>query len=71
MCAQPSAAPPGVLVADDEHVRFLLGLTLGQAGFNPLVVADGHEAVEMLLRYKDEVRVVLLDILMPRLAPWP
>jgi DNA-binding response OmpR family regulator len=66
--AQPSAVPPGVLVADDdEHVRFLLRLALRQAGFNPLVAADGHEAVELFLRYKEEVRAVLLDVIMPRL----
>ena len=36
MSVQPSAAPPGVLVADDnEPIRFLLSLTLRQAGFDP------------------------------------
>ena len=68
MSVQPSAAPPVVLVADDdENIRFLLRLTLRQAGFHPLVAADGHEAVELFLRYKDEVRVVLLDVYMPGL----
>ena len=43
MSVQPSAAPPGAQVADDnEHIRFLLGLTLRQAGFDPLVAADGR-----------------------------
>ena len=68
MSVQPSAAPPGVLVADDnEHIRFLLGLTLRQAGFDPLVAADGREAVELFMRHRDEVGVVLLDVNMPRL----
>jgi DNA-binding response OmpR family regulator len=68
MSVQPSAAPPGVLVADDdEHIRFLLRLALRQAGFNPLVAADGRAAVAMFLRYKDEVRAVLLDVNMPGL----
>jgi DNA-binding NtrC family response regulator len=65
---QPSAAPPGVLVADDdEHVRFLLGLALRQAGFDPLRAADGHHAVELFLRHRDKIQVVLLDVKMPGL----
>jgi DNA-binding NtrC family response regulator len=65
---QPSAAPPGVLVAAaDENIRFLLRLALRQAGFDPLVAADGREAVEMFRRHQDEIRVVLLDVRMPRL----
>jgi DNA-binding response OmpR family regulator len=65
---QPSAAPPGILVADDdENIRFLLRLTLRQAGFDPLVAADGDQAVAMFLRHRDEIRAVLLDVNMPRL----
>ena len=68
MSAQSSAAPPGVLVADDdENIRFLLRLALRQAGFNPLVAADGREAVAMFLRHRNEVRAVLLDVNMPGL----
>jgi CheY-like chemotaxis protein len=68
MSMQPSVAPPSVLVADDdEHIRFLLDLTLRQAGLDPLVAADGHEAVELFGRHKDEVRAVLLDVNMPGL----
>jgi DNA-binding response OmpR family regulator len=68
MCVKPSATPSCVLVADDdENICFLLGLTLGQAGFAPLVVADGCQAVELFVRHKDEVRAVLLDVNMPRL----
>jgi DNA-binding response OmpR family regulator len=60
MRVQPSAAPPGILVADDdEHLRFLLGLTLRQAGFYPLVAADGREAVALFVRHRDEIQVVL------------
>jgi CheY-like chemotaxis protein len=66
--AQSPTDLPGVLVADDdENLRFLLRLTLRQAGFAPLVAADGREAVAMFRRHKDEVRAVLLDINMPRL----
>jgi CheY-like chemotaxis protein len=65
---QPSSGPAAVLVAaDDAHVRAMLSLGLRQAGFDPLVAADGHEAVELLLRHRDDVRVVLLDVKMPGL----
>jgi DNA-binding response OmpR family regulator len=56
------------LVTDeDAHVRAMLSLALRQAGFRPLLVADGHEAVETFLRNRDEVRAVLLDVNMPGL----
>jgi DNA-binding NtrC family response regulator len=65
---QPSAAPPGILVADDdEHLRFLLGLTLRQAGFDPFMTGEGHQAVELFRRYRYRIQVVLLDVQMPRL----
>jgi DNA-binding response OmpR family regulator len=68
MSVQSSATPAGVLVADDdEHLRFLLDLSLRRAGFAPLVAGDGHEAVELFRRHRDEVRAVLLDVKMPRL----
>ena len=68
MRVQTSAAPPGVLVADDdENLRFLLRLTLRQAGFATLVAADGRHAVELFRRHRGEVRVVLLDVNMPGL----
>jgi CheY-like chemotaxis protein len=68
MNVQPSAAPLRVLVADDdEHVRFLLALALRQAGFDPLLAADGHHAVELFRRHRDKIQVVLLDVKMPRL----
>ena len=60
MRVQTSAAPPGVLVAAaDENLRFLLRLTLRQAGFDPLVAADGREAVALFVRHRDEIQVVL------------
>ena len=68
MSVQPSAAPPGILVADDdENIRFLLRLTLRQAGFDPLLAADGHAAVELFRRHRDRIQVVLLDVKMPGL----
>jgi DNA-binding NtrC family response regulator len=66
MRVQTSAAPPCVLVADDdENTRFLLRLTLRQVGFAALVAADGRQAVELFRRHRGEVRVVLLDVNMP------
>jgi DNA-binding NtrC family response regulator len=68
MSVQSSAAPRAVLVADDdENIRFLLDLTLRQAGFDPIVAADGRKAVEKFLRHRDEVQIVLLDVNMPGL----
>jgi DNA-binding response OmpR family regulator len=68
MSVQPPTAPPGILVADDDgSIRFMLGLALLEAGFAPLLVADGREAVELFQWHKGVIQAALLDVHMPRL----
>ncbi|MEM8960774.1 MAG: PAS domain S-box protein [Acidobacteriota bacterium] len=55
-----------VLVVDDEPA--VLGVAeaaLASAGYNVLVSGDGHTAIELFERYRDDVRVVVLDMTMP------
>jgi CheY-like chemotaxis protein len=57
-----------VLVADDdEGVRGFASVVLQMHGFRVLQAGDGVEAVEMVRAQKGDLRLVLLDLTMPRL----
>jgi DNA-binding NtrC family response regulator len=68
---QPPPCPnrcPGVLVVDDDvAVRSLLGAALPRLDFTVWLAESGAEALELYRRYRDEIAVVLLDVLMPGL----
>jgi two-component system, cell cycle sensor histidine kinase and response regulator CckA len=58
-----------ILVADDEEgVRSLVGNVLQEAGYTVEMALDGEEALERLRQLGSEVRLVLLDLTMPRLG---
>lgn len=57
---------PTVLVVDDEpDVRLVLSLLLRRSGFDVLQAVDGREAGEVLAEHRDDVDVVLMDVMMP------
>jgi CheY-like chemotaxis protein len=57
-----------ILVVDDEMaLRQAVAFILGQRGYNVLEAADGVQAVEMMKARGGEIKVVLLDVMMPRL----
>lgn len=70
---QPSSdsaipAPHHVLVADDEpHIGRIIKMKLEQGPFRVTLVYDGQEAMDVLQR-EDDVALVLLDLMMPRLT---
>ena len=56
-----------ILIADDSEMnRSILTDMLGEE-FDIIEAADGIEAVEQIEKYDDEISLVLLDIVMPRL----
>ncbi len=58
-----------VLVAeDDTAVRKILADVLAKFGYRVLEAADGAEAVEVFKSHKDEVDLLLLDIIMPKMS---
>jgi PAS domain S-box-containing protein len=72
-----NAAPPSpsaggsetVLLAEDEPlVRDLMADALRRFGYTVLVAHDGEEAVEMFLAARDEIALVVLDAIMPKLG---
>ena len=55
-----------VLVVDDEEaIREITKGTLESFGYRVLTAADGTEAVALYAGHRDEVRVVLTDMMMP------
>jgi CheY-like chemotaxis protein len=57
-----------VLVVDDEPtVRDLAERVLQDAGFCVLLAKDGRQALESLETHREEIDVMLLDLIMPRM----
>lgn len=57
-----------VLVVDDEEiVRNLMASVLADAGFEVLTASDGVEALEVFDANVDRIRLILLDMTMPRM----
>ncbi len=57
-----------VLVVDDEEmVRSLMATVLEDAGFEVLTASDGVEALEVFNENSDRIRLILLDMMMPRM----
>src|SRR5262249_10838753 len=56
------------LIVDDEQVvRGLARDMLEKMGFCVLTATDGHDGVEVFRTNADRIRLVLLDLMMPRL----
>ena len=57
-----------LLIVEDEAInREMLGLALG-SGYELVFAADGYEALEQIRAHKDELALILLDLLMPRMS---
>ncbi len=64
----PEGKGETVLIADDEAgVRMITASVLEQFGYRVLVAADGAEALRLLRERGEQVHLVLLDIIMPRM----
>jgi PAS domain S-box-containing protein len=68
-----TAAPRGgnetILLADDEPMIRQLGRTiLERYGYRILLAEDGLEAVQLYERHKNDIALVILDLMMPRLS---
>jgi DNA-binding NtrC family response regulator len=56
-----------LLVEDEQVVLNLLKASLERLGYRVLAAADGDEALSVYQRYRDEVGVVVTDMVMPRM----
>ena len=58
-----------ILVVDDErNVRESAVSLLESIGYKVLTASDGKEAVEIYKKYKNEISIILLDMIMPEMA---
>ena len=58
-----------VVIADDEpKVRQVTTVMLEQGGYRVIGAKDGREAVDVVTRHQDEVKAVLLDMVMPTMT---
>lgn len=55
-----------ILVAeDDEMLRKLASTVLGEFGYTVLLAKDGDDAVEQFKKNKDDIQLIILDMIMP------
>jgi signal transduction histidine kinase len=71
---EPGPAPAGaggrekiLIVDDDETARKYAAAVLGECGYRVLEAGDGEEAVKKLREAGDGVRLVIMDMTMPRM----
>jgi len=57
-----------LLVEDDDSVREFARLVLEAAGYQVLAEADGLAAIEVFQQQADEVALVVMDVMMPRMS---
>jgi PAS domain S-box-containing protein len=56
-----------VLVAeDDEPVRALIVMLLSEAGYRVVSAVDGEDAVRKFMENRDQVQLLVLDVIMPK-----
>ena len=80
LSARPAAAPAAagrpspvrgegviLLAEDDSSVRRLVVMELTRRGFEVLEAEDGRDALDLLLREKDRVDMLVTDVVMPRM----
>lgn len=62
--------PPGqggiLVLEDDELVRQTVAHALSAIGYTPLVASSPEEAIDLCSRSDSEIRLVLTDVIMPR-----
>ncbi len=54
-----------LVVDDDDVVRGLCQQILEKAGYKVIHASNGREALELYIHHKDEISLVLLDLMMP------
>ncbi len=56
-----------LLAEDDAQVRNLLKEILSKAGYHVNEVSDGSEAVEVFHKKRDDINLLILDVIMPKM----
>ncbi|MGN1300157.1 MAG: response regulator, partial [Clostridia bacterium] len=59
-----------LIVDDEERMRKLIKDFLKQKNYNTIEAADGEEALKVFSENKNKIRLILLDVMMPKLDGW-
>src|SRR3954469_6592848 len=59
-----------MVVEDEADLRDMMQMLLNAEGFDADVACDGRDALERLRRDGRRPRVILLDMMMPRMDGW-
>lgn len=63
----PAGGMETILMAEDnEDIRKIFEEELGRNGYRVITAADGEEAVKLFKKNKDEIKLLLLDVMMPK-----
>jgi len=57
-----------LLVDDEEYIRDFAIRILTQAGYKVLAAPDGKQALELFQANREEIALVVLDLIMPRMG---
>ncbi|BCS54839.1 response regulator [Geobacter sp. SVR] len=64
---EPCSPAPAILVAeDDTDVRTVISKILSYGGYRVIEAENGEEAVAKFIQHKDAVRLVVMDVIMPK-----
>ena len=66
--AEPVGHGTVLLVEDEPIMRTVADMILRQMGFDTLMAEDGEAGVRVFSEHHDRIRLVILDIVMPRLS---
>ncbi len=55
-----------LLAEDDEKLRKLFQIILSQKDYKVMIAGDGEEAVDMFIRNMENIRLVVMDMIMPK-----
>lgn len=65
--SSPRGGTETILIAEDEApLRDLMRIILESFGYTVLAAEDGEEVVRMFLEHRDHIRLVILDLVMPK-----
>ena len=59
------------MVDDEDVVRSVAVAALRRMGFDTLEAKDGQEALQVTETHRDRIRLILLDLTMPRMDGLP
>lgn len=59
-----------LIVDDEERMRKLIKDFLKQKGYKTIEAADGEEALKVFSENENKIKLILLDVMMPKLDGW-